>query len=98
MRERLASMVLRPTAPSLALGSAIAVLLIVVETLVLYPLKQVAAANGLAVVYLFGVAVVSIVWGFWLGAATSAASALAFDYFCLGTACTPIDRLVHTRW
>jgi len=37
-------------------------------------------------VYLLGVLVVSTVWGFGLSAATSVASALAFDYFEIGRA------------
>ena len=42
MRARLVSLVVRPTAPPLSVGLAIAALLIVAETLVLYPLKVVA--------------------------------------------------------
>lgn len=42
MRARLVSLVVRPTAPPLSVGLLIAALLIVAETLVLYPLKVVA--------------------------------------------------------
>jgi PAS domain S-box-containing protein len=81
MRTRLLSLLLRPTAPPLALGLVVATFLVVAETLVLYPLKLGAPENALGIVYLLGVLVVSIVWGFRLAAATSVASALAFDYF-----------------
>ena len=81
MQARLGSLVVRPTAPPLSVGLVIAALLIVAETLVLFPLKVIAAENALGVVYLLGVVVVAIVWGFWLAAATSVASVLAFDFF-----------------
>ena len=77
----LLSLLLRPTGPPLKLGLVVAVSLIVAETLVLYPLKRVAPENTLGMVYLLGVVVVAIVWGFWLAAATSVASVLSFDYF-----------------
>jgi signal transduction histidine kinase len=81
MRARCASLVVRPTAPRLCVGLVIAALLIIAETLVLYPLKAVAPESTLGVVYLLGVVVVAIVWGFWLAAATCVASVLAFDFF-----------------
>jgi hypothetical protein len=71
----------RPAAPPLKWGLVVAASLIMAETLVLYPLKRIAFENTLGVVYLLGVVVVAIVWGFWLAAATSVASVLAFDYF-----------------
>jgi PAS domain S-box-containing protein len=81
MRARLLSLLLSPTATPVGVGLVVAVVLIVAETLLLYPLKQMAPANSLGVVYLLGVVVVSIGWGFWLAAATSIVSALAFDWF-----------------
>ncbi|MCW2686549.1 MAG: two-component system sensor kinase [Mycobacterium sp.] len=78
-RARLVSLSLRPTPRPL--GLAVALAFVVVETLVLYPLEQLASETALVVVYLLGVVVVAIGWGFWLAAATSLASALAFDYF-----------------
>jgi hypothetical protein len=39
MRARLVSLVVRPTAPPVSVGLAVAALLIVAETLALYPLK-----------------------------------------------------------
>jgi signal transduction histidine kinase len=81
MRLGLPSLLVRPAAPPLKWGLVVAASLIAVETLVLYPLKRIAFENTLGVVYLFGVVVVAIGWGFWLAAATSVASVLAFDYF-----------------
>jgi hypothetical protein len=49
----------------------VAALLIVAETLLLYPLTRVASAGVQGAVYLLGVLIVAIGWGFWLAAATS---------------------------
>jgi two-component system sensor histidine kinase KdpD len=67
--------------PPLSAGVGIGLVLVTFETLLLYPLAEVAAPVSLGVVYLLGVLVVSIVWGAWLGVATSIVSALAFNYF-----------------
>lgn len=69
--------------PPLSAGLAAAVALITVETLLLYPLGELAAPVSLGVVYLLGVLLLSIVWGAGLGIATSVVSALAFNYFHL---------------
>jgi signal transduction histidine kinase len=79
MRARLLSLLLRPTPPPLSLGLVVAASLIVAETLVLYPLTRNPPAPG--AVYLLGVLVIAVGWGFWLAAATAVVSALAFDYF-----------------
>lgn len=50
-------------------------------TLVIYPLKSVAADISLSVVYLLAVLLISTVWGVWLGIATAFASAVAFNFF-----------------
>jgi two-component system sensor histidine kinase KdpD len=55
--------------------------LVAVETLILYPLGEVAEPVSLGVVFLLGVLLVSIVWGAWLGIAASLLSALAFNFF-----------------
>ena len=44
-------------------------MLIVAETLLLYPITRVASAGVLGAVYLLGVLIVAIGWGFWLAAA-----------------------------
>jgi two-component system, OmpR family, sensor histidine kinase KdpD len=55
--------------------------LVALETLVLYPLGEVAAPVSLSVVFLLGVVLISIVWGARLGIAASLLSALAFNFF-----------------
>jgi signal transduction histidine kinase len=70
----------RPAAPPLWFGLVVATSFIVLETLAVYPLKRF-AANGTLAVYLVGIVVVAIVWGFWLAAITSVISALTYDYF-----------------
>lgn len=79
VQARLSSLVVRP--PPLGLVLLIAPALIVAETLVLYPVERVAPATGEAAVYLLGVVVVALAWGFWPAAATSVVSTLTFDYF-----------------
>jgi PAS domain S-box-containing protein len=82
MRARLLRLLIRPAAPSLALGSAVAASFIVVETLVVCLLNEVTGTAGrFGTLYLLGVLVVSTVWGFGLSATMSVASAIAFAYF-----------------
>jgi two-component system sensor histidine kinase KdpD len=50
-------------------------------TLLLYPLSEIAPAVSLGVVYLLAVLLVSTIFGFGLGLATSVAAALAFNFF-----------------
>ncbi|MET7400176.1 DUF4118 domain-containing protein [Dactylosporangium sp. NPDC005572] len=56
-------------------------MMIAVETLLLYPLRSIVQPLSPGMIYIIGVLVVSMVWGMWLGIATSAASALAFFIF-----------------
>jgi two-component system, OmpR family, sensor histidine kinase KdpD len=58
-----------------------ACVLVTVETLILFPLSEVATPVSLGVVYLLGVLLISIVWGAPLGIATSLVSAVAFNFF-----------------
>jgi signal transduction histidine kinase len=81
VRARLMSLLLRPTTPPLWLGIVIAASFIVIECVLLVTLKHMAAGNAFGVVFLVGVLVVSIVWGFGLAVTTSLMSAVAFDYF-----------------
>ncbi|HWT95523.1 MAG TPA: ATP-binding protein [Solirubrobacteraceae bacterium] len=67
--------------PPLAYGLLAAVASIALTTAIVYPLKTVAAAISLGVVYLLAVLVVAAFWGVWLGVATAVGSALAFNYF-----------------
>jgi K+-sensing histidine kinase KdpD len=67
-----------PSAESGLLATAVAV---AVGTLVVYPLKDVAPAVSLGVVYIPGVLLISTVWGWRLGVLAGVASALAFNWF-----------------
>lgn len=80
-RSRPLALLTPPTAPPLRLGLMVAASLVVAETLSLYPLKVLAPEDTLGTVYALGVVIVAIVWGFWLAAATSAVSVVAFDFF-----------------
>jgi two-component system sensor histidine kinase KdpD len=75
--------------PSRRVGVLVAVGLVALCTLLIYPLKQVAPVVSLGVVYMLAVLIVSVTWGIWLGFATSVLSALAFNYFHL----PPVGRL-----
>jgi signal transduction histidine kinase len=76
-------LLLRTRPPPLGLGIVAAAVLIAVETMVANPLRPVAPETSLGGLYLIGVLVVSMVWGLALGAATSVASVVAFDFFHL---------------
>ncbi|MCJ0904296.1 PAS domain S-box protein [Rhodococcus sp. ARC_M6] len=80
-RTRLLSSLMRPTAPRLLLGISVAATFILVESLLVVVLRQLAPGEAFGAIYLVGVLVVSIVWGFGLAVVTSVASAFAFDYF-----------------
>ncbi|MET7418961.1 DUF4118 domain-containing protein [Dactylosporangium sp. NPDC005555] len=75
------SWLVRPTPPPRWLGISVAALLIVVETLLLYPLQEVMAPLDPGMIYIIGVLVASMVWGMWLGLATAVTSTVAFIYF-----------------
>ena len=81
MRARVLSLVLRPISPPLALGVAVAAVLLAAESLLVYLLMQVVSGNLFGVVFLLGVLVVSLGWGFGLGTMTALASALVYAYF-----------------
>ncbi len=81
VRSRPLSLLLRPTPPPAGIGLVVAAAFVALETLVVFPLREVAPATSLGVVYLIGVLVVSTAWGSVLGAVTSVASALAFNFF-----------------
>src|SRR5215469_7912944 len=67
--------------PPMWLGIALAALAVAVATALIYPLKSVAPAVSLSVVYLPAVLLVSAYWGLWLGLFTSLLSAAAFNWF-----------------
>lgn len=62
MRARLLWLLIRSTAPSVALGIVVGASFIVVETLVVCLLNEASGATGFGVLYLLGVLVVSTVW------------------------------------
>ncbi|MGB7587154.1 MAG: ATP-binding protein [Solirubrobacterales bacterium] len=67
--------------PPTWLGIAAAVAVAAVSTLIVYPLKSVAPAVSLGIVYIPGVLVIATIWGLRLGLLTALLSALAFNWF-----------------
>ena len=59
----------------------LAVLALAIATAAIYPLKRIAPASSLSVVYLPAVLLVSAYWGLVLGLITSLLSAAAFNFF-----------------
>jgi signal transduction histidine kinase len=76
---RMASLLARPTPPPLWCGVVVAVALIAAETVVVVLLKQLAPTMAFGVVFLLGVLVVAMNWGFGLATITAIFSALAFN-------------------
>lgn len=80
MRWRESTFRLGSEAPSW-LGLLAAVVAVAAGTLLAYPLKSVAPAVSLGVVFIPGVLLISILWGLRLGLLTALLSALAFNWF-----------------
>lgn len=76
-----ATLRLGPEPPSAASGLLATAAAVAVGTLLVYPLKHVAPAVSLGVVYIPGVLLISTVWGWRLGVLAGVASALAFNWF-----------------
>jgi K+-sensing histidine kinase KdpD len=68
-------------APSARLGVLATLIAVALGTLLVYPLKSVAPVVSLGIVYLPGILLISIVWGWRLGLLASFASAAAFNFF-----------------
>ncbi len=83
MVARYFGFLLTPEPPPKRVGVFVALALVAVCTLIVYPLKQAAPVVSLGVVYMLAVVVVSVTWGVLLGVGTSLVSALAFNYFHL---------------
>ncbi len=81
MIDRISSRAFAAERPPLALGIAVAALAVALATAAIYPLKSLAPAVSLSVVYLPAVLLVSVYWGLWLGLLTALASAAAFNFF-----------------
>jgi K+-sensing histidine kinase KdpD len=62
-------------------GALAALAAVALATVVVFPLEHVAPAFSLGIVYLPGVLLVSIFWGWRLGLATAVASVAAFNWF-----------------
>ncbi|MCW2653125.1 MAG: domain S-box [Mycobacterium sp.] len=80
-RALVLKLLLRPTAPPLAVGIVVGAVAIALETLLVVLLKQIDGAQSFGTIYLLGVLVVSSLWGLGLSVAVSVASTLAFAYF-----------------
>jgi signal transduction histidine kinase len=77
---RVMRLLVRPTPPPLWQGVIAAAALIGVETAVVVVLKHFAPTMAFGTVYLLGVLLVGMAWGFGLAAITALVSAFAFDY------------------
>jgi two-component system, OmpR family, sensor histidine kinase KdpD len=67
--------------PPLLLGVCVSIAAVVAATVLIYPLKLIAPAVSLGVVYLPAVLLISAYWGLGLGLFTALASAGAFNWF-----------------
>lgn len=85
VRMRLLAVLLRPTAPPLAAGIAVAAAFITAETLVVTQLRHVAPESSFGAVFLLGVLVVSAGWDLPLAVTTSLVSALVYVHFHMET-------------
>jgi K+-sensing histidine kinase KdpD len=81
MRHRLIVAGLASDPPSLGWGLMATAVAVAVATLVVYPLKDVAPAVSLGIVYIPGVLLISSVWGWRTGLVSALLSALAFNWF-----------------
>jgi two-component system sensor histidine kinase KdpD len=71
----------RSRRPPFWLGVVAALGAVALTTLVVYPLKRVAADISLSVVYLLAVLFIATYWGAWLAIATAFLGAAAFNFF-----------------
>jgi signal transduction histidine kinase len=62
-------------------GLAAAAAVVAAVTAVLFPISELDPGVSSGVLYVLGVLLIATYWGLWLGLITSAASALALDYF-----------------
>ncbi|MCL3818338.1 GAF domain-containing protein [Aeromicrobium wangtongii] len=80
LRDRLLTVVLRPTPPPLRWGVATAAGLIALEVLIVDVLGRTTSQSQFGALFLFGVLVISAAWGFGLAVTTSLASAAAYAH------------------
>ena len=81
MRRHRLTIELGSEPPAAWLGLVATLVAVAIGTLLVYPLKSVAPVVSLGVVYLPGILLISIVWGWRLGLLASVASAVAFNFF-----------------
>lgn len=81
MRIRRLHVGLSAEPPPAGLGVLATLAMVAVSTTLVYPLKSVAPAVSLGVVYIPGILLIATVWGWGLGLLSAVASALAFNWF-----------------
>jgi len=81
LKTRLLQLLVRPTRPSLRLGLVVAALLISAESILVYLLTDGTPENIFGAVFLIGVLIVAMVWGFGLGVVTALASSAVYLHF-----------------
>jgi K+-sensing histidine kinase KdpD len=81
VRNRLVTIGIGTEPPAWGWGVLATAAAAAVATLLVYPLKDVAPAVSLGVVYIPGVLLISTLWGWRLGLLSAVASALAFNWF-----------------
>ena len=81
MRTRLVTIGIGTESPAWGWGALATAAAVAAATLLVYPLRDIAPAVSLGVVYIPGVLLISTVWGWRLGLLAAAASALAFNWF-----------------
>lgn len=79
--DALLNLVLRPKPAPIPVGIAVAAGFLVVETLLVYCLKQMSSMHAYGALFLLGVLVVSAGWGLGLSLTTSLVSAVVYFYF-----------------
>jgi len=81
VRTRLVTIGIGTESPAWGWGALATAAAVAAATLLVYPLRDIAPAVSLGVVYIPGVLLISTVWGWRLGLLAAAASALAFNWF-----------------
>ncbi len=81
MEGRRSLLAFRVEPPPVGWGILATIVVVVAGTLLVYPLKSIAPAVSLGVVYIPGVLLISTVWGWRLGLFSAVASAFAFNFF-----------------
>ncbi|MFB9837339.1 GAF domain-containing sensor histidine kinase [Actinoallomurus acaciae] len=94
MRWSLFVLLRRRTRPSVPLGVLVLVVCVLAQTLLVALLSKVTTVLSLDVVYLFGVVLISAIWGLGLGLVAAAASAVAFGAYVTVATPNPYDTWI----